>query len=216
MAKHCRKWAILLTIIFALPIFILRALPYEDRASRALVQENCTAPCFMNIRPGVTTMQDAVYVLGSHAWVANGSDGFSALVRSAVFYDAGIPRTVIDLRWSAAAPEWIDAAQPGGLSVEDREVLDVMVETHLSLGEIILAFGEPDESWFVASNNSSVRRFEYRAWYASEGMLVIAPGLCPVQHYYHSPVRIHFHPDSQVPSETVPRASVCSELVGTR
>jgi hypothetical protein len=209
MVKNCLKLAILLTIIVATPIFVLRALPYSDRAVAALIQENCPAPCFMRIRPGMTTMQEAVYYLQSHPWVANGRDGFSSQVRSAVFYDAGLPRTIIDVRWTEGAPQWIDGTQRGAVLVEDRDVLDIAVGTHLSLGEIVLAFGDPDESWFLASNSPSGRRFEYIAWYETERMLVSAEGLCPTRRYYTFPVRIRFRPASPGHSESASKASVC-------
>ena len=209
MVKYCLKPAILLTVILALPIFVLRALPYEDHMIRDLISETCPAPCFMGIRPGVTTMQEAVYVLQSHTWVANGRDGFSALVRSAVFYDAAIPRTTIEMRWSAAAPSWINGEQRGSITVEDRGVRDINIETHLSLGEMMLAFGEPDDSWFIISSHTSGRRFEYIAWYASERMLIRAEGLCPLRRYYNFPVHILFRPDAPGHSEIVSKASVC-------
>jgi hypothetical protein len=209
MLKYGLKLAILLTILFALPIVLIRAQPYDDRVSRALIQENCPAPCFMRVRPGVTTMRDAVYLLQAHAWVANGREGFSALVRNAVIWDAALPRTVIGLRWSEAVPEWIDQAERGALTVEDREVLDISIATHLSMGEIILAFGEPDQSWFTRSNSTSGRRFGYIAWYATQRLLISTEGFCPARHYYDYPVRVIFRPDSPGLSESASKASVC-------
>jgi hypothetical protein len=209
MVKSCLKRTILLTMIFAPPILLIRALPYDDRAIHVVSQQNCSAPCFMGIRPGTTTMEGAVHILAAHDWVASSTDDFPALVREAIFFGAAVPRTIIDWRWSEGVPEWIDGTQDGAMLVENREVLDLIIQTRLSLGEIILALGNPDASWFVASNTSSGRRFEYSAWYASDGMLVTTEAWCPMQHYYYLPVRIIFRSDSPGPIEAVPQESVC-------
>ncbi|MBZ0299691.1 MAG: hypothetical protein K8J31_08130, partial [Anaerolineae bacterium] len=76
MLKYWLIAAALLTATCALPIFAIRAQPFEDRAVQALVQPDCPPPCFMGIRPGVTTMREAVSMLPANAWVANGPDEF--------------------------------------------------------------------------------------------------------------------------------------------
>jgi hypothetical protein len=199
----------LLAVVFALPILVIRAMPYHDRINGALVADDCPSPCFLGIRPGVTTMQGAVYLLQAHPWVSNGRNGFSSQVLSAVFYDAGLPRTSIGVGWTENAPPWIDGAQRSAVTVEDREVLNIAVGTHLSLGEIVLAFGDPDESWYIVSNSGNRRRFEYIAWYATERMLITTEGSCPMWHYYTYPTRILFRPQPPGTSESVSKASVC-------
>jgi hypothetical protein len=200
---------LVLTALWLLPILLIRAQPYEDRAGPALAAKDCPSPCFMGIRPGVITMRDAIYILQSHPWVANGPYGFPAHVRDAVFFDAALPRTTINLRWTPALPAWIDTAQTGGLMVEDWDVLGLTIGTHLSLGEIFLAFGDPDEARFAAAEGASGRRFAYSAWYAGLGLFISAEGLCPTRHYYDIPVRVLFRPESPGFSESVPKDAVC-------
>lgn len=209
MLKVSVRAAFLLAVVFALPILVIRAMPYHDRINGTLIAENCPAPCFLGIRPGVTTMQEAVYLLQAHPWVSNGVNGFSSQVRAAVFYDAALPRTSIGVGWTENAPVWIDPTQRGAVMVEDREVLNVMVGTHFSLGEIILTLGEPDETWYVTSSSLLGRQFEYIAWYGAERMLITAEGLCPMRDYYHLPVRIDFLSQPLVASESVSKALVC-------
>jgi hypothetical protein len=201
--------AILLAVVFALPLFAIRALPYHDLVNAALVFENCSPPCFLGIRPGVTTMPEAVSLIGAHDWVANGPDDFPSFIKDAIRHGAVIPRTVIEWRWNETVPEWIDGVQRGTVTVEDTDVLNVSIETRLSLGEIVLAFGDPDESWYIASNSANGRRFEYIAWYALERMLITTEGSCPMWHYYNYPVRILFRPEPPGTSESVSKASVC-------
>jgi hypothetical protein len=190
--KQWLKLAFLLTIVFALPIFVIRGQHYDDRAARVLMTEDCSNPCFMGIHPGATTMQAAVSILASHTWVANRAEDFPSRVRDAIYYGAAVPRINLEWRWSATLPEWIDGTQRGRLTLEDREVKDITVDTHLSLGEIILAFGDPDETQFAASNAVIGGGFEYVAWYASEGMFISAEGACPIRHGITCPYRYIF------------------------
>lgn len=191
MIKYWLKPAIVLTFILALPILVIQAQPFDDRASRVLTEENCTTPCFIGIRPGVTTMSGAVYDLDGHDWIASRAENFPSQVQQAIYFDAGVPRITLQWRWSETVPEWINATQPGSLTVEDRDVKDVMIDTHISLGELFLAYGQPDQTMFIPSN-SGLQRFEYTAWYADEGMLIQTEGHCPVWRYYDFPVQIMF------------------------
>jgi hypothetical protein len=59
------------TLLFALCIALIRAQPYDDSELRAFLTppEGCPAPCFIGIRPGVTTVEEAVAILEAHEWV---------------------------------------------------------------------------------------------------------------------------------------------------
>lgn len=206
MIHFLLKFAFALTILLALPVLLIRAQPYDDRATRALVSDSCIMPCFLRIRPGITTMSEAVAIVGGHEWVANGPLGFPSQIRDAALFNAVVPRTLINLRWTEDLPEWIDETQTGGLSVEDQNVLGLIIATRLSLGEIFLAFGQPDEAWF---SHSDARQFTYSAWYAGQGLLISAQGICPTRRYYNFQVRVAFRPDSPDAFEAVPEQSVC-------
>src|SRR5690606_25048567 len=64
---------LLLTLLAALTIVLIRAQPYDDSDLRAFLTppEGCPAPCFMGIRPGVTTVEEAIAILEGHEWVTN-------------------------------------------------------------------------------------------------------------------------------------------------
>lgn len=194
MMKYWLRPVLLLTLLFALPIYGVRMQPYEDRAALALMQEQCSAPCFMGIRPGTTKMSAAYYILADHDWVANQPDEFPSLIRDSALIGAWVPRTVVHWRWDTTIPEWIDGGQGGALTVEDQDVRDVSIDTRLLLGEILLTFGNPDESLFAATAGPAGRGFEYSAWYAEAGMFVSVRGACPARGYYTLPVQIRFRP----------------------
>lgn len=201
--------ALPLALIFSLSVALIRARPYDDRALRALAHDGCPAPCFLGIRPGVTPVNQGMLRLVSHDWVATRLRDFPPPVEVAVAYNASISRFVLPWRWSAARPEWIDAARGGTIVVENRDVLGLMIDTRLTLGEIMLAFGAPDEAQFVAASSGAGRGFLYSAWYGREGMLVSVEGPCPTRRYHDLPVRLIFRPQPPDFSDAFRRAAVC-------
>jgi hypothetical protein len=58
-------------LLFAFCIALIRAQPYDDSELRAFLTppEGCPVPCFMGIRPGVTTVDEAVAILEAGGWV---------------------------------------------------------------------------------------------------------------------------------------------------
>ena len=55
--------SVLLGLLFAAAA-VIRAQPYDDSELRAFLTppEGCPAPCFMGIRPGVTTREEALTI----------------------------------------------------------------------------------------------------------------------------------------------------------
>ena len=199
--------ALFLTLLFTLPIVVIRARPYDDPALRALQAGKCDTPCVMGIRPGETSMSAAVIALESNEWVANTRDDFPSPIRNAIFYGVGIYHFVVNWHWSGAQPEWIDRAVDGVMTVEDFNVLTLAVDTHLRLGDIILAYGQPDASALFSGPVAD--RYSYEAWYATEGMVVNVEGTCPVRRYYDLPVRIVLRPDAPDLPDAVTWKAVC-------
>jgi hypothetical protein len=69
------KLTLLSFTVFAAVMLLIRAQPYDDHELRALLMpENCAMPCFMGIRPGVTTMDEAVKLLKVSGWVGEIQD----------------------------------------------------------------------------------------------------------------------------------------------
>jgi hypothetical protein len=66
------KFALVITTLCTLTLAAIRAQPYDDSELRAflLPPEGCAAPCFMGIRPGVTTGDEAIAILERTGWIA--------------------------------------------------------------------------------------------------------------------------------------------------
>ncbi|MBA3869058.1 MAG: hypothetical protein H0X30_07885 [Anaerolineae bacterium] len=61
MTRFYLRLTLLPLIIFTAVLLLIHARPYDDHELRELLlPEGCPAPCFMGIRPGVTTMDEAL------------------------------------------------------------------------------------------------------------------------------------------------------------
>ncbi|MDX1990948.1 MAG: hypothetical protein SF029_01075 [bacterium] len=138
-------------LILVTTALILLTLPLAER-SRAiarqqldslLVTAGCEAPCFMGIRPGVTTLAEARALLEAHPWVGGIEPG-------------GFPATFsLSWRWSGQQPESINAAgvgtivlMPTGGSLDESTVVvnGIYLTTTMPLHQWVGAFGVPYES----------------------------------------------------------------------
>jgi hypothetical protein len=55
---------------FTAALMLVHAQPYDDHELRELLlPDGCPAPCFMGIRPGVTTMDEALKILEASGWI---------------------------------------------------------------------------------------------------------------------------------------------------
>ncbi len=113
MSRYYLKVSVVTLLLLSIAMIIIRAQPYqENRALRALLApEGCEMPCFMGIRPGVTTVDEALALLENNDWVTNVHTSQSGIVwdwtgkqpdfirtdmQPTIIYD---PRNLVDLLW---------------------------------------------------------------------------------------------------------------------
>src|SRR5215213_884779 len=101
MSRLLLRYIVLITTLCALAIGVIHAQPNYDGDLRAflLPPEGCATPCFMGIRPGVTTTQEAVERLQDSDWV-------SRIFDSTITQGGGYGQ--IRWNWTAKRPIWID------------------------------------------------------------------------------------------------------------
>jgi hypothetical protein len=122
---------LLLTLLAALPIALIRAQPYDDTELRAFLTppDGCPAPCFIGIRPGVTTAQDAAVMLTTHA----------------LLLDTISPNPPRGLRVRASRPDaLVEDRVFSYLDVENNVIQWIQMHTNISLADVWMAFGPPD------------------------------------------------------------------------
>jgi hypothetical protein len=140
--------ALALTILLALSVVLMRAQPAEDTSIRQFLSPDgdCAALCLLGLRPGVTTVGQAMNQLRSHEWVS--STHMNATGRG--YAD-------IEWQWSGQQPDIIDPSRPGRVTFywdrdEDdgrRQLTDMLIETvsihtRIRFYEAQMSFGLPD------------------------------------------------------------------------
>ena len=168
------KLVLLLSLPMSVMIVIVRAQPYDDRDVRAalLPPAECAAPCFLGIRPGDTSAGAALSILENHAWVRR----------------LNIMDNPVSWEWSGAQPVWIDGSVPGHIVTErfiaeNREdgVTSVYVQTRLTLAEVYMLLGQPDQSWFRMADEPLGVQPQHTVYYGRYRLQVTSPLRCPLR-----------------------------------
>lgn len=144
MVRLLLKSSLVATVVFALVIGVIGSRPYDSRDLRALLlSASCSQPCWQQIRPGVTTVNEALVLLNADLWVSrveqNGSE--------------------IHWFWSGRQPALINASAPGVLLTSNERVLLVRVQLNAAFGDLQLAFGQP--RWTSAGKFSRAVRVQF-------------------------------------------------------
>jgi hypothetical protein len=136
--------------------------PLDADLERLLHWEDCPSPCWLGIRPGMTTAEDAAARLRAHPWMI----------------DVIQTRDQIIWRWSGAQPAAIDATQRGLIGLGGGLVRTLRIQTRVSFGEWWAYLGPPSRATLVRPL-SRVSAFQI-ATYDAGGWQVISSFACPV------------------------------------
>jgi hypothetical protein len=133
------KLIFFLTLIFALCIGLIRTQSYDDSELRAFLTppDGCPMPCFMGIRPGVTTREEVIAGLESHPWIG----------------EITYPRTdTILWKWNDLVPDvliadataFVGSGFAGFIRLNENNTVAVLsIPTSIRFGEVWLIFGKP-------------------------------------------------------------------------
>ena len=147
MRFYLRFGLSLLGILIAVTLLICQQ-PYDDRHQYQLrdllSSAGCPAPCFMGIRPGFTTAKDAVTLLKNQAWVAD---------VTTISTDKPYQTWWV---WGNNAPEFLKTVLinrnfpvQGEVRSPNGIVSSIGFSPHLTLGDIVLAWGLPRRSQLI-------------------------------------------------------------------
>lgn len=138
MTRLIFKMALMLAVLFGVAVMLIRAQPHDDRELREFLTppDGCEAPCFMGIRPGVTTVEEAIAILENHEWV-----------ESYTYETAEFP-LYVSVRWSGKQHYLIDPDSWAVLFIKpgspDRVVLiSIRVNYNIAAGNFSLSLGKP-------------------------------------------------------------------------
>jgi hypothetical protein len=178
MVGRLFKLALVLVGLFALPLLLIRAQPYDDSDLHALLNPppDCPNPCFMGIRPGTTNIWDALDVLHHHEWVARvGQYDFEQSKNL-----DGTITIELNWEWSGAQPALIDSSRRGSAWILDDIVVSIEVATFLRLGDLRLGMGAPQQEQLYAIQNARGSQYSHYTWYPQGSLQMIASHPCPV------------------------------------
>lgn len=175
-----------LTFILTTFIVFIQARPYDnDLLGVLLAPPNCPAPCFMDIRPGVTTLDETIMILTGHSWVKQVEN----MVITGFPVDAAAGWLLWE--WSGEQPAWIDSSQRGEVQITQNRVKVIRVATHLQLGDIKLMLGVPDRELMMLTINQRRNTLIYQAAYGHYAFESRLP--CRVKEPFLKPVVVEFH-----------------------
>lgn len=152
-------------------IAITHTRPYADIGVRDLLMPSgCESPCFLGIRPGVTTQAEAVTLLESHAWVA--SIAHTQLMFEGKRYD------FIEVNWKDSAPDvLVNHAPDAGVVFMDGRVLTLYYATGFSQADFALALPLPGGMEVI---NRSTRKVDVYAYYPALELRIFTGTRCPM------------------------------------
>ncbi len=179
-------------------LLLIRAQPYDDHELRALLMpEGCEMPCFMGIRPGVTTVDEAVKILERNNW-------FQAIhVSNSV--GSITPSLTIQWEWSQTAPQslktkWIKY-KPNWIREEGGVIVEIHLGTNFTLADVWLLLGTPTRGGidFVFDDESPLGGSASNNVYQGIGFRSMGGTSCPVRidRFWKAPqIFMFFHGDN--------------------
>lgn len=166
MTHQVLKITLFLNALIIASIVVLRLLPNDDASIRALIMppDGCPAPCFMNIRSGVTDSAAATKLISTHEWAQ--SPPFFERSQDDMF-----TRYVV-WQWSGQQPSGIDSRRQGRMRIYRNQAVGMVIDTTLTLGSVWLALGATDKGTLSLSESQLDSQMMLVMAYPTEGLLV--------------------------------------------
>lgn len=174
MARFYLRVMPLLSVIIAAVLMLTRTQPLPDDTLRPLLMpEDCAAPCFMGIRPGITTIDEAVGILKASGWTAD------------IRMQPSASRWIV-VEWNANAPAWLrppNVYNETSMAMLDSRIDEIHVITDLRLADAELLFGRPNATFISTFNGMTgdshdFPMLNYSAAYLNRSMLVAVSNMC--------------------------------------
>ena len=136
-------------------LLLIRAQPYANHdLHQLLLPEDCSAPCFLGIRPGMTTITQTLKLLKQSDWVGEIDDSTINNSQGFIRWD-----------WSEQKPSWISPNTKGKIWVMDQVVNTITIFSNFRLGETQLVLGLPEGEIVDPTQNRAGTSSLYTAFY---------------------------------------------------
>ncbi len=174
MSRFYLRLTLIPIAIFTAILLLIRSLPYDaHELYQFLLPKGCPVPCLMGIRPGITTMDEAVAILEANSWVGQiekESNGYSHTIKWT--WNNQIPKRIIPTSHGQ-----ISATQISGKLLVDT----IMISSFLQLGEVYVILGPPDTEKLIFDGYSVGEQYayvNYMALYNNENVFLIFDQAC--------------------------------------
>ena len=140
--------------------------------------DGCSAPCFLGIQPGITTLEEAMTVLKLHDWVGEVDP---------------LDPPYVSWSWSGRQPGIVPGTSKGILSfsLDRQQVVAIAVQTSLPVAAMYLFGGGP-----IIENSKSLKRGQVYATviYPEYSIMTFTTIACPAtaRLFWESPLGIEF------------------------
>jgi hypothetical protein len=174
MARLLLPFIIAVTFLFALAIQVVGGLAYDSDYFQQVESfltppGDCPSPCFMGIRPGFMTADQAIAILKRHPWVEK------------VTVSADLENSFggsIYWTWSAALPSQIDRYWQGHIVIVGGMVRNIRVRTNVRYGDLLVLFGRPQNGGFASASGDDY--LLHRTVYVANGLETESYVACPL------------------------------------
>ncbi len=126
-------------VVFTAVLLLIHAQPYDDHGLRQLMlADDCAAPCFMGIRPGVTTRDEAIALLKASNWLK---------IEPSKLKSEDITYPLL-LKWNGNQPDVFVASEGVGVTFQYTKPPKVaqirfLLRNDITLGDIYFTMGKP-------------------------------------------------------------------------
>jgi hypothetical protein len=166
MTQRVLKSVVMMNGLFVVMILALRLLPNDDASIRTLLlpPDGCPAPCFMNIRAGITDSTEAAQLITKHTWAQSPPFYMGS-------YNDMYARYIL-WQWSGQQPSGVDTRRQGQMRLYKDQAVGMIVETTLPLGAVWLVLGATDKGTLSLADLQAANQMLLVMAYPAQGLLV--------------------------------------------
>jgi len=166
MAQQVLRITLFLNSLIVVVILALRLLPNDDASIRTLLlpPDGCPAPCFMNVRAGITDSTEAAQLITKHIWAQSPPFYIGS-------YNDMYARYIL-WQWSGQQPSGVDTRRQGQMRIYKDQTLSMVVDTTLPLGAVWLVLGATDKGTVSLSQSQVESKMMLVMAYPEQGLLV--------------------------------------------
>ena len=152
-------------------LLLMHVPPVDDSELQRFFAASCTAlPCWQGIRPGETTVAQALTILRAHPWVQTVSEVYTSP------YEGSTNTILLYWTWSSRYPFAASNSTPqqGIIITDQRIVRQIYLTTNLRLGDLWLALGDPQGGMVDYVFDTQRLRVDNTALFAHSGIAATA------------------------------------------